>query len=146
ASRRPPGWSLRARRCLRGRDLPARGSRLRGPPPRRLEGRQRAERDRRRRTGQRGNRPARRRDDGHRSRRGRARVREGGQKRPAIRETRLRIARALQGETIGDVVRRGGSAWSAEQAAVANEVAPGDVLAGGRPVKVAMTEPYVAGY
>jgi len=37
-------------------------------------------------------------------------------------------------------------AWSAEEAAVANEVAPGDVLAGGRPVKVAITEPYVAGY
>src|SRR5947199_1591176 len=66
--------------------------------------------------------------------------------RRAIRETRLRIARARHGEPIGDVVRRGGSAWSAEQAAVANEVAPGDVLAGGRPVKVAMTEPYVTGY
>jgi len=66
--------------------------------------------------------------------------------RRAIRETRLRIARARHGETIGDVVRRAGSAWSAEEAAVANEVAPGDVLAGGRPVKVAMTEPYVAGY
>jgi hypothetical protein len=37
-------------------------------------------------------------------------------------------------------------AWSAEEAAVANEVAPGDVLAGGRPVKVVITEPYVAGY
>ena len=66
--------------------------------------------------------------------------------RRAIRETRLRIARARHGETIGDVVRRAGSAWSAEEAAVANEVAPGDVLAGGRPVKVAMTEPYLAGY
>ena len=66
--------------------------------------------------------------------------------RRAIRETRLRIARARHGETIGDVVRRTGSAWSAEEAAVANEVAPGDVLGGGRPVKVAMTEPYVAGY
>src|SRR5437667_1943019 len=66
--------------------------------------------------------------------------------RRAIRETRLRIARARQGKTIGDVVRRTGSAWSAEEAAVANEVAPGDVLGGGRPVKVAMTEPYVAGY
>src|SRR5207247_353572 len=64
--------------------------------------------------------------------------------RRAIRETRLRIARARHGETIGDVVRRTGSAWSAEEAAVANEVAPGDVLGGGRPVKVAMTEPYVA--
>ena len=66
--------------------------------------------------------------------------------RRAIRETWLRIARARHGETIGDVVRRTGSAWSAEEAAVANEVAPGDVLGGGRPVKVAMTEPYVAGY
>ena len=66
--------------------------------------------------------------------------------RRAIRETRLRIARARHGETIGDVVRRAGSAWSAEEAAVANEVAPGDVLAGGRPVKVTMTEPYVTGY
>jgi len=66
--------------------------------------------------------------------------------RRAIRETRLRTARARHGETIGDVVRRAGSAWSVEEAAVANEVAPGDVLAGGRPVKVAMTEPYLAGY
>src|SRR5438876_307124 len=66
--------------------------------------------------------------------------------RRAIRETRLRIARTRHGETIGDVVRRAGSAWSAEEAAVANEVAPGDVLAGGRPVKVGVTEPYVAGY
>ena len=56
------------------------------------------------------------------------------------------IARARHGETIGEVVRRAGSASSAEEAAVANEVAPGDVLAGGRPVKVAMTEPYTAGH
>ncbi len=65
--------------------------------------------------------------------------------RRAIRETRLRIAGARQGETIGDVVRRAGSAWSADEAAVANEVAPGDVLAGGRPVKVAITEAYATG-
>src|SRR5213079_914238 len=42
--------------------------------------------------------------------------------RRAIRETRLRTARARHGETIGDVVRRAGSAWSVEEAAVANEV------------------------
>jgi hypothetical protein len=53
----------------------------------------------------------------------------------ATHETRLRIARAPHGATIGDVVKRTGSAWSAEEAAVANEVAPGDVLAGGRPVR-----------
>jgi len=65
--------------------------------------------------------------------------------RRAIRETRLRIARARHGETIGDLVRRTGSAWNAEEAAVANGVAPGDALAGGRPIKVAMTEPYGTG-
>ena len=62
--------------------------------------------------------------------------------RRAIRETRLRIVSARRGETIGDVVRRTGSAWNADQAAVANEVAPGDVLADDRPVKIAVTEPY----
>ena len=62
--------------------------------------------------------------------------------RRAIRETRLRITRARHDETIGDVVRRAGSAWTAAEAAVANEVSPGDPLAGGRLVKVAMTEPY----
>jgi len=66
--------------------------------------------------------------------------------RRAIRETRLRITGARHGETIGDVVRRTGSAWSPEEAAVANGVAPGDVLASGQPVKVAMTEPYAAGH
>jgi len=64
----------------------------------------------------------------------------------AVIETRLRIARAPHGETIGNVVKRTGSAWSAEEAAVANEVAPGDVLAGGRPLEVAMTEPYAGGH
>jgi len=62
--------------------------------------------------------------------------------RRAIRETRLRITRARHDETIGDVVRRAGSAWTAAEAAVANEVSPGDPLEGGRLVKVAMTEPY----
>ena len=62
--------------------------------------------------------------------------------RRAIRETRLRITRARHGETIGDIVGRTGSAWNVEEAAVANDVTPGDVLAGGRLVKVAMTEPY----
>ena len=64
--------------------------------------------------------------------------------RRAIRETRLRIARARPGETIGDVVRRSGSAWTVEEAAVANEVPSGDVLAGGRRVKVALTEAYAS--
>jgi len=35
-------------------------------------------------------------------------------------------------------------AWNVEEATVANDVTPGDVLAGGRLVKVAMTEPYYA--
>jgi len=35
-------------------------------------------------------------------------------------------------------------AWNVEEAAVANDVTPGDVLAGGRLVKVAMTGPYYA--
>ena len=35
-------------------------------------------------------------------------------------------------------------AWNVEEAAVANDVTPGDVLAGRRLVKVAMMEPYYA--
>src|SRR5438128_12077248 len=35
--------------------------------------------------------------------------------RRAFRETRLRLARACQAETIGDVVRRVGSAWNSGQ-------------------------------
>ncbi len=65
--------------------------------------------------------------------------------RRAIRETRVRLVGARSGETIGDIVRRTGSAWNAEEAAVANEVASGDVLAAGRLAKIAMTEPYAAG-
>ncbi len=62
--------------------------------------------------------------------------------RRAMRETRLRPVRARRGETIGDLVGRTGSTWTAEEAAVANEIAPGDVLAAGRPVKVVVIEPY----
>ncbi len=62
--------------------------------------------------------------------------------RRAIRETRLRFVRARRGEAIGDLVGRAGSSWKAEEAAVANGVAADDVLVSGRPIKVAMTEPY----
>ena len=40
--------------------------------------------------------------------------------------------------------RTHGVAWNVEEATVANDVTPGDVLAGGRLVKVAMTGPYYA--
>lgn len=65
--------------------------------------------------------------------------------RRAIREHRLRIVRARAGDTIETLVARTGSVWSAATAAVANQLTMGEALAGGRPIKVAMSEPYQPG-
>jgi predicted Zn-dependent protease len=59
-----------------------------------------------------------------------------------ITESRLRIRPARGGESIGQVVARGGSTWSAAQAAVANGVKPDGRLEPDWPVKVAVSQRY----
>jgi predicted Zn-dependent protease len=61
---------------------------------------------------------------------------------PRITENRLRVRPARAGETIAQVVARGGAAWSPAQAAVANDVTPDRPLERDWPVKVAVSERY----
>jgi predicted Zn-dependent protease len=59
-----------------------------------------------------------------------------------IAESRLRIRPARAGETVAQVLARGGAAWSPAQAAVANGVAADRQLERDWPVKVAVSERY----
>ena len=59
-----------------------------------------------------------------------------------IRETRLRVPTAATGERLGDVARRTGSVWSADEIAVANGLAVDARLVAGQLIKVAVPEPY----
>jgi predicted Zn-dependent protease len=60
-----------------------------------------------------------------------------------IREERLELEVALPGERIRDVVARGRSVWSADRAAIANQLdGPDSVPASGSPMKIAVTRPY----
>ena len=59
-----------------------------------------------------------------------------------IRETRLRVATAGAGERLGDVARRTGSVWSADEIAVANGLVADARLVAGQLIKVAVPEPY----
>jgi predicted Zn-dependent protease len=59
-----------------------------------------------------------------------------------ITESRLRIRPARAGESIAQVLARGGAAWSAAQAAVANGVTAERPLERDWPVKVAVSERY----
>lgn len=59
-----------------------------------------------------------------------------------ITESRLRIRPARAGERIAQVIARGGAAWSAAQAAVANGVTAERPLERDWPVKVAVSERY----
>ena len=65
--------------------------------------------------------------------------------RPRVVQSRLRVRPAGAGETISQVLARGGSSWTPTQAAVANAVAVDAELDRGWPVKVAVNEPYAAG-
>jgi predicted Zn-dependent protease len=56
--------------------------------------------------------------------------------RQRIREDRLEIAAARQGETLEDVLERFGSRWSVEEAAVANAMLADERLVAGQPVKI----------
>jgi predicted Zn-dependent protease len=62
--------------------------------------------------------------------------------RERIMESRLRIRPARAGETVAQVLARGGSTWNAARAAVANGVAPDARLEAGWPVKVAVAQRY----
>jgi predicted Zn-dependent protease len=61
-----------------------------------------------------------------------------------IMESRLRLRPARAGESVAQVVARGGATWSAAQAAVANAVTPDRRLEADWPVKVAVRERYQA--
>jgi len=60
----------------------------------------------------------------------------------AIRESRLRVRDARSGETVAMLAKRTASSWSAEQIAIANAVTTDEVLKAGRPMKVAIEQPY----
>jgi len=62
--------------------------------------------------------------------------------RDSITETRLRVRRARDGESVNELTARTGSAWSADEVAIANGLAVTTRLADGRPVKVAIRERY----
>jgi len=59
-----------------------------------------------------------------------------------ITESRLRIRSARAGESIAQVLARGGAAWCPALTAVANGVAPERKLDGDWPVKVVVSERY----
>jgi predicted Zn-dependent protease len=62
--------------------------------------------------------------------------------RDGITELRLRVARPREGESLSALSRRTGNAWSLEETAVANDLAPGGRLRQGYPVKIAVEVPY----
>jgi predicted Zn-dependent protease len=57
-------------------------------------------------------------------------------------ESRLRVRAAVAGETVAEVLARGGGAWNAAQMAVANGVTPDAKLEPGWPVKVPISRRY----
>jgi predicted Zn-dependent protease len=61
--------------------------------------------------------------------------------RQRIREDRLAVVAARSGETIGALLERSGSRWSAEEAAVANAILTGSRLEGGRWIKITRPTP-----
>jgi predicted Zn-dependent protease len=62
--------------------------------------------------------------------------------RASIRETRLRIIPAREGETLEALMRRVNASWSAALAAAANDLPTETRLHNGQLVKVAVVEPY----
>ena len=64
--------------------------------------------------------------------------------RGGIREDRLRLVEAKDGEAVSALTARSGTRWSAAMVAVVNGLAPSDRLRRGQLVKVALSEPYAA--
>jgi len=65
--------------------------------------------------------------------------------RRSLRDQRLRIVRAGANETLAALAQRAGNAWSVQQTAVANGLAPEARLEAGWPVKVVIAEPLSTG-
>jgi predicted Zn-dependent protease len=64
------------------------------------------------------------------------------EERSSIREKRIRLVKAQDGETVKDLAARSGSAWKASQVAVANGLEESDHLRAGQLIKIAVEEPY----
>lgn len=64
------------------------------------------------------------------------------EERGAVTELRLRVVDALEGETIASLGERTGNQWSVVETAVHNAIRPGEALAEGRKVKIAVRVPY----
>jgi predicted Zn-dependent protease len=62
--------------------------------------------------------------------------------RARIRELRLAVHAARSGESLGELVRRSQGAWSVEETAIANRIAPDATLAEGELLKLPVAEPY----
>jgi len=61
-----------------------------------------------------------------------------------LREDRLRVVAAKQGETLSALAKRAQSRWSVERVAAANAMSAGAKLSGGEAVKISKREPYLA--
>ena len=64
------------------------------------------------------------------------------EERAAIREDRIRLVKARQGESVRALVARSKSAWKPEQVAVANNLTDYEPLGEGHVIKIAVSEPY----
>jgi len=64
--------------------------------------------------------------------------------REGIQVTRLRVIRARGDETLTQLIRRTGSAWTPQEAAIANNLKSETRLKDGQLVKVALREPYTS--
>ena len=65
------------------------------------------------------------------------------EERARITALRLRLAQTRAGETAAELARRTGSAWDANEIALANALPASEPLEGGRLVKIARVEPYL---
>src|SRR5215217_174906 len=64
------------------------------------------------------------------------------EERAAIREKRIRLVKAREGENVRSVAGRFGTAWTAEQTAVVNNLTDYEPLHEGHVIKIAVAEPY----
>jgi len=61
---------------------------------------------------------------------------------PKIKETRLRVVKARDGETLEELRKRVNSVWSLAETAVANGLSQNGPLSEGQLIKVAILQPY----
>jgi predicted Zn-dependent protease len=67
------------------------------------------------------------------------------EQRASVTETRLRIAIAREGESLGDISKRTGNRWNVQQTAIMNDLFANAALVGGQLVKVSLAEAYPGG-